>query len=127
MRGRRTLLAISIAVAAFGSAALIACGGGGESDEETVQDLAVEWVETIGDGDFTGACDLMGTAGDRRLCPQALKQITSQTSLDFPEATDVSITGDTGKVEVETSGDQIVVLVKQEDGEWVVDDLNLAT
>ena len=115
--------ALAFAAACF---ALAACG---ESDEDKASDAAVAFMEAMGDVDTEEACDLLTEdkytqlGGDEN-CTNLLRGLVSEFAVEFPEATNVSLEGDTGQVEIEGSGDQTVVVDVAKDGdEWRVEEV----
>lgn len=106
--------------------ALAACG---QSDEDKASDAAVAFVEAESEADGEAACALMtedfmrssGGPTEKFGCADVVARFSKGLgTLDFPEATNVSLNGDEGEVEVETSGPTLVVDVEKEGDEWKV-------
>lgn len=130
-----TVVALALAL----SLSVAACGGGtsGTStagDEQDAANAAVAFFTAESNHDPQGMCAQMSTdlrnliAGTGNCVALARTMIGTDVAMDEPKAAQVSISGDTGTVEITSSeGNTQEASMVKENGGWRVDDTKVTS
>lgn len=104
--------------------------GCGESDEDKASEVAVAFMEALGEEEVPEACDLLSAEayddfGGEESCAETMVDLNDSFDVELPEATQVSLDGDVGEVEVEVSGGATFVVDVARDGDdWGVENVS---
>ena len=135
LRERRAAAVVVAITVAIG---VLACGGGGSSDEDQVKDTIKSYLSAIADGDGAKACDQLSTNGRTEIaqlgaqvgastidCEQIVQQLSSvigsenTDSLKNAQVSSVQINGNQATATV--SGANVTPTLINSDDHWLID------